>query len=336
MIGRDQSSTNKTLLTKEQSIKIQILRGLAIIAVVFIHNTPGGVAQVWIRPLLNFGVGLFLFLSGLLSSAERWNPIKRIIKVIIPYFIWTLVYVLIADVTNPINIPMDYIRTLILANSAAVMYYIFVYCQFTLLIPIIDRLAHNRFFYLGFLIAPLEIIVMRYIPLYTGITINKYILYVQNISCLGWFSYFYMGYLIGNKLININISTIRLVLMWIFSIVLQMIEGYFQFTMGEVNCGTQLKLTSILSGSLFVLLAYRYIMTNKWGYKKYKALEILGNDSFGIYFSHLAVMTVLQHLPYYSQYILFPLNGLITIFITFICIEVGKNILGKYARYFAL
>lgn len=28
------------------SNKIQILRGLAIVAVVFIHNTPGGISQV--------------------------------------------------------------------------------------------------------------------------------------------------------------------------------------------------------------------------------------------------------------------------------------------------
>jgi len=56
-------------LTSEQSKKIQYLRGLAIIAVVFIHNTPTGLAQVFCRPFLNFSVGLFLFLSGMLSNS---------------------------------------------------------------------------------------------------------------------------------------------------------------------------------------------------------------------------------------------------------------------------
>lgn len=322
-------------LTSEQSTKIQILRGLAIIAVVFIHNTPVGLTQIWCRPFMNFSVGLFLFLSGLLSDAEHWNPVKRIIKMAIPYFIWTLVYVAIANITSPSNIPIAYIKALITANSAAVMYYIFVYCQFTLLIPLIDKLARSKVFLLGFLIAPIEIIIMRYFPLYTGFTLNKYISYIKNVSCLGWFTYFYIGYLIGNRLLKVNISTIKLTLIWTVSIALQIGEGYLQFSAGELNCGTQLKLTSILSGTLFSLLAYKYIMTDKCPYK-FKTLKILGDNSFGIYFSHLAVMTVLSHLPYYPQYIVFPFNAVIAVFITLMCVEIGKKILGKYAKYLAL
>ena len=41
-------------LTELQSKKVQLLRWLAIIAGVFIHNTPNGLAQVFCRPLLNF------------------------------------------------------------------------------------------------------------------------------------------------------------------------------------------------------------------------------------------------------------------------------------------
>lgn len=51
--------------TREQSTRIQVLRGCAIAAVVLIHNTPPGMWQVWCRPLLNWSVGLFLFLSGM-------------------------------------------------------------------------------------------------------------------------------------------------------------------------------------------------------------------------------------------------------------------------------
>lgn len=74
-------------ITDNQSKRIQFLRGLAIIAVVFIHNTPSGLMQVWCRPSLNFSVGCFLFLSGMLSSAKRWHPWKRIAKVAMPYAI---------------------------------------------------------------------------------------------------------------------------------------------------------------------------------------------------------------------------------------------------------
>lgn len=122
--------------------------------------------------------------------------------------------------------------------------------------------------------------------------------------------------------------------MWIVSIILQIGEGYLQFSMGEINCGTQLKLTAILSGTLFALLAYSYI-NNQFTYK-IKILKILGDTSFGIYFSHLAVMAVLHHFPYYSRYIGFPFTALITICITLLCVELGKKVMGKYAKYIAV
>ena len=161
-------------MTKEKSYKIQVLRGLAIIAVVLIHNTPGGIAQVWCRPFLNFSVGLFLFMSAMLSSVEKWNPKKRIMKVVIPYVIWTLIYVLLRNFKSPTAIPIDFVKCLLTAKSAAVMYYIFIYCEFTLLIPVIDKLARSKYKYIGFLISPLEIIAMRLIPLMMGITINPW------------------------------------------------------------------------------------------------------------------------------------------------------------------
>lgn len=67
--------------------KIQIIRGIAIIAVVCIHCLPLGIAQVYVRPFLNFGVALFLFLSGYLTKKGHFNITNRIKKVLIPYFI---------------------------------------------------------------------------------------------------------------------------------------------------------------------------------------------------------------------------------------------------------
>ena len=64
--------------------------------------------------------------------------------------------------------------------------------------------------------------------------------------------------------------------------------------MGELNCGTQLKMSSILTGIFTVLLAYRFVKWNKS--IRIKVLHILGDFSFGIYFLHLAIMWVLNHI----------------------------------------
>ena len=318
-------------LTTTQSKNMQILRGLAIIAVVFIHNTPSGLAQVFCRPFLNFAVGLFLFFSGMLSSAAKWNPQKRIIKVVVPYVLWSLIYTIM---NKPTNITRVFLNNLVFGTSAGVMYYIFVYCEFTLIIPLIDRLAKSRFKYWGFVITPIEIVVMRFIPLITGHTINTNISDIMGISCLGWFIYFYLGYLLGNKLISINIVPKKITIFWIISIFFQIAEGYFYYKLGYPNCGTQLKLTSVLTSVLFSLIAYNYIINGKD--RKVKMLKLLGDNSFGIYFSHLAVMNVISRIPIYTQYVSYPLNAILVIILTTICVLLGKRILGKFSKYFAL
>lgn len=73
-------------MAKEKNYKIQILRALAIIAVVLIHTCPLGLSQVLVRPFINFSVGLFLFLSGYLTKLENndWKNFykKRIVRVL--------------------------------------------------------------------------------------------------------------------------------------------------------------------------------------------------------------------------------------------------------------
>lgn len=324
---------NKHSLTSIQSYKVQLVRGLSIIAVVAIHNTPGGLFQVWCRPFLNFAVGTFLFLSGMLSKADKWNPKKRIIKVVIPYAFWTLVYVLMNNINTISKLPLEYIKNFITGNSAAIMYYVFVYCEFTLLLPLIDKLAHSKYRFIGFLISPLEIIIMRLLPLVFHVTLNSHVLTIINISCIGWFIYYYLGYLIGNDLLKIKFSQKTL---WIFlfvSVILQVLEGYEYLSLKESNCGTQLKLTAILTGVIFNLILYRFISSDRvlkidWLYK-------LGNYSFGIYFSHLAIMTVLNHIPYYSKFVRFPVNVLVTLLISSFCVWLGKKILGRKSKYIA-
>lgn len=322
------------LITNKKSYIIQILRGIAIIAVVFIHNTPIGVPQVICRPFLNFSVGLFLFLSGVLSNADKWKPWKRIKKVAIPYLIWTLIYVVLHTYNTPVQIPIEFIKKSITGSSAAMMYYIFVYCEFTLLIPMIDKLAKSKFKYLGFAISPLEIIVMRLLPQVAGYEINKYISLIMSVSCLGWFSYFYLGYLLGNGLLNINYANAKLYIALVISLILQIAEGYWYYLMGNQNCGTQLKLSSVLTGCIFMIIVYNIIEAEK--YREIKPLYLLGECSFGIYFSHIAIMSVLNHIPHYSEMIIFPINAIIALLISFLFVLVGKRLLGKNSRYLAL
>lgn len=281
------------MMSEKKSYTIQILRGIAIIAVVLIHNTPDGAYQIIYRPFFNFSVGLFLFLSGMLSNADNWKPWKRIKKVLIPYLIWTVVYVVLHNHKTPLLIPEIFIRDLLTGQASAAMYYIFVYIQFTLLIPLIDKLAKSKLKYLGFIISPLEIIIMRMLPRIMGYGLNEYLSIATSISCLGWFSYFYLGYMLGNGLLKINaFKTKRYVVLLILGVLLQIAEGYWLYSMGSKNCGTQMKLSSVFTGCIFSILAYLLIESERC--KEIKILHLIGDCSFGIYFSHLAIMYFLS------------------------------------------
>ena len=58
-------------MSKIKNPKIQIIRALAIIAVVMIHTCQNGIMQVYTRPFINFAVATFLFLSGYLTDISN-------------------------------------------------------------------------------------------------------------------------------------------------------------------------------------------------------------------------------------------------------------------------
>lgn len=83
-------------IESDRQNSIQVLRAIAILAVIMIHTCPSGNAQVIFRPFVNFGVALFLFLSGYLTKMDDRDWIafykKRILRVSIPYIVWTILY----------------------------------------------------------------------------------------------------------------------------------------------------------------------------------------------------------------------------------------------------
>lgn len=76
---------------------IQAVRGLAISAVVLIHCLPQEAASVALRPLLNFSVAVFVFLSGYLTPRERAADAgaflrRRVGRIAAPYAVWTVLH----------------------------------------------------------------------------------------------------------------------------------------------------------------------------------------------------------------------------------------------------
>lgn len=315
-------------MTKTKRLDIQILRAIAIIAVVLIHTCPNGMYQVTCRPFINFSVALFLFLSGYLTKThyDSWAYFfkHRVTRVVIPYLIWTIIYSM-PPVPNPILL----LKNIITSNAAAHLYYIPVYIQFVLLTPWIIKLAQSRYRHLGWLISPISILLIYYPQLYAGLTLNGYLSMANDISCLNWFTFYYLGIILGNGINSHDYSIRNVSMLLVVSIIAQIVEGYILFRLGVSNCGTQIKITSLLTSSLACILAHN-LLRKKEIPTKNQLLLTIGKYSFGIYLCHVLLLRIFKTFSFYQD-IPYVINSAIILALSVLLCAICDKVLGQRA-----
>ncbi|MEQ3229863.1 acyltransferase [Fusicatenibacter saccharivorans] len=304
------------------SKKIQFCRGIAIIAVVCIHNCPGGYSGVIIRPLINFCVAAFLLLSGLLTTDKitdiRAFYKKRLLRVLIPYTIWSLIYTFYyGDYTG-------FMWKYITGQCCDIYYYVLVYMQLTLLVPIIIKLMKSKYWKFGFLISPITIIIQYFKPFPWPWSANLFLV---------WFIFFYFGICIRNRKIQIHVSFKNATLLWISTLVIQYAESFAWFLLANDGnmATTQIKLSSMLTsiavgGLIYVwLTSKRPIKTNIF----FDFGVLIGNYSFGIYLTHILLMRILEKTIYLIIPSRFPISIIIIFTFELIFISLFKKFFGK-------
>ena len=308
--------------------KIQVLRGLAIIAVVMIHTCPSGYAQVWIRPFINWAVPLFLFLSGYLTKMENdnWSSLirKRVLKVMIPYLLWTLIY------TIPNFTPTRFLFNLVSAKGAITLYFIFVYVQMVLLTPAFSKISKPKFGWILFGTVPLLLYASK------GITpppqAQPMLAWIWKISFLLWYPYYLLGLWLGNHVIKSKMALTVLILLSGLSIILQMGEGFFLYRNGLGNPGTQLKITNYISCMCILPIVYRFILSERFQ-PQLGVFSKIGDYSFGIFLIHILVLKIIKSFTFYET-IPFIANSLVVLLISYMLVFAINKILGdKYSKW---
>ena len=293
-----------------------------------IHTTPHGL-NVVCRPFINFSVALFLFLSGYLTKIENTNWLgfyrKRILRVLIPYIIWTIIYSLQSIQSWDGKALLFNILT---TKSAAHLYYISVYIQFVLLTPLLGKLAKSKYRHIGWIIAPISIIIFKYSQFINGVESNRIISLMWSIACLGWLTFYYLGLLLGNHIIELNYSLKKLTLIYVLSILIQMIEGYIWLKLGDINGGSQLKLSSLLSSSIFSTITYSLLERRKFDVDRYKFMCVIGNYSFGIYLCHILILKLLYRTHYFGC-IPYPFTSFLVVVLSFTFCYIVDKVCGK-------
>lgn len=331
-------SSNRVLINvdvhMERNNKIQILRAIAIIAVVMIHTCPAGNAAVIIRPFLNFCVATFLFLSGYLTKYQTFSLASgggRILRVIIPYIIWSIVYGLLSQANLK-----EHSFNLLTAQGCYHLYYVFVYIQLTIITPILLAAIKNKWGFVVLLISPIAIVAYYILWFYGGYD-NEHLSLVSNVSCLRWIIYYYIGLCLGNGAVLPKIRNVWLYLSVCFFLVIQMLETQLYIAYDIPNSVTQCKLSCVLTNVGIIIIFYRFICSEKVCSNAIeRILEMVGNYSFGIYLIHPIFIKLLGDFDIYDS-IPYVANSLLVLMISFCGCYLGSKILGnKISRLFGL
>lgn len=279
-----------------------------------------------IRCFVNFAVALFIFLSGYLTRVID-NDIKifykkRLLRVFIPYCIWSIVYTIASNKWD------DFIFNFITGQCCGIYYFIIVYIQLTLLVPLISKLIQSKYWKVGFIITPIFILV-EYI---FTINDNPIVFPFNGLFFVVWFIFFYSGMCIRNGNIKILLSIKSLYVLFIIGYILQFIEGIAWYIYGNYNMATtQLKFSAIIYSIIISIICYLWIIKEKKIQFNVidKFFVIIGNYSFGIYLTHIAIMGVLNKTMYKFIDIIFPFNVVLIFFIDIIGIRIMIKLCGK-------
>lgn len=311
--------------------KVQVIRGLAIIAVILIHTNIDGIAGVITRPFMNFAVATFIFLSGYLTKLDipdiKSFYKKRLQKVAVPYIIWSIIYTIASSNYN------NFFVNFITGRCCAIFYYIFVYSFFVFLTPIISKMIQSKFSWVGCTITPISIFITRYILAFAGIPLPGGAL---SFLFTNWFVFYYFGMYIGNKKIRIKMSNLKSIILLMVSILASIAEGLWWYYYGNYDMATtQLRFTSLLTSLCSIVVMCKYIessdissLNSKVTVLLKKVLIVIGNCSFGIYLSHMLIINVLYKVPIINTFP-FPLFSIIVLLASVSCVLLGKRILGK-------
>lgn len=318
---------------------MQLCRGVAIIAVVWIHcswemnhdNSFNFFYSLIFRQFLNFAVGMFVFFAGYFINTNKICTkkyfVNRLKRLIIPYLFWTAVNIGIRFAAGNYASIKEIFGMILFGTSVAQLYYIIVLLQLTLLTPVIiklDSYKYARMFLWA--ISPVYYLCMYYL--------NFQIPLRQTVFPV-WFIFYYAG--LKAKKTDFKPTVKKIICMTIFTLIISVIESLILYQIyGKYSMAvTQIKISSVLYAlsviGLILSLKEMKISSNN-------IFVRLGYFSYGIFYIHTfalkIVNTALSFLAASIPLILLQCIQLVlSLLISCFMIIVLKKLLKENAKY---
>lgn len=310
-----------------------LMKGIAIIAVIFIHTDfmSNNESSIFSRQLFTFAVSMFFFLSGFFVKSKSLD-IKGIKHIIIPYLIWSIIWFTETTLTGSQPITnWKVINSLFFGGAFFPLYFLIVLVEFKLITPLIleniTKLTKTGKYkwYKDWmlLITPVTLIILYTIQYQTK---HQPLIYAQIFPT--WYIMYYLGCLVKFKAIKVDSITALCCLL--ISIYLMNVETTYIYEIIGVPfwAASQIKISSFFYSISLCLLFISLHRPVKRG-----IIARLGEFSFGIYILHIPIKKVVELIinsflpsnnPFWQVIVIFC-----TIFISWIVLEISNRILPK-------
>jgi len=322
---------------------VQMVRGVCIISVILIHCVNGmsykyDKISYWYsiitRQFINFPVGVFIFFAGYFAKYENFKISdfkKRIIRLCIPYLVWSVIYLAINYIFK--NDRIDFFRAIrrIMAGGCQIhLYFILVLVQMTIITPFVAMLykRNKKYHYLFLVITPLH---------FLAICLYRYLfnsdMPLKATVFTAWFLFYWLGLYCNiekkNSLIN------RQAMPVLFGVILScaggiLLEKIFSYDLAV----SQIKISSCI----LTVAIINVILHNKEKIvpKQHNVLVKLGDISYGIYYVHMVGILITSHIiemysltAVLSLPVIQILQLIFTLGLSVCIIIVTKKIIGK-------
>ena len=221
--------------------RVFLLMGVAILAVVWSHaagwgqiamflwtdryrpvtvpnfdqlGTPSYYALLVIRQLTVWAVPAFLFISGFFvayaargsRSALSWKTVRvRIINLVVPYLIWSVMCFIGNALDGIIYTPLEYLERLVSGKADGPYFYVPLLCQFYLLAPLVVPIAKTKRWLLLLIVGFLQLgsLSLRY-RVFFGVDIPGATVVTQGWLLFRWAFFFPFGIVCGLRAQQLN------------------------------------------------------------------------------------------------------------------------------------
>lgn len=281
-----------------------ILNIIACLSVVYLHcngivhqftNTGAWKGALIIEVLCYFAVPIFLMLSGanLLNYKSKYDTKtffkKRLMKVLVPYFVWSLMYYIVYFKGF---IPKDFVIKFLNCNIESVFWFFPTILWLYLIMPLFASLVENK-----------DLKTLKYfaVIIFVSVSCIPYIFSILGkntpsiFRCLegtiGYSLYLILGYFLSRNDIKKKHRIIIYVLAVICLIFRYSYTYYFSIQQQFVNRNSWGYLSIIcVIPSVAVFLFIKNINWNKILNDKFsKILSKISNCSFGVYLMHILI-----------------------------------------------